>query len=293
VVIWARTGAEQAGLAADLEHAARAEADPRALSSASMVAYAVPSASLAWNLERTLAHLSPEATVLSAIKGMEPSTGRRMSEVMADVGIAAGRIAVLSGPNLSQEIELGMPAAAVVAAADGDRACAVQALFHGPRFRVYTTDDVVGVELAGALKNIAAIACGISDGLGYGANARAGLMTRALAEMTRLGLACGARQATFFGLAGVGDLIATCQSDLSRNRRLGMALAGGASVTEAIASLGGVAEGVPTTTAARRLARERAVELPITEELYLVLNEGKSPTASLQALMGRSPASEI
>jgi glycerol-3-phosphate dehydrogenase (NAD(P)+) len=293
VLVWARDRAEAARLETDLGGLAGASSDVRAFAGAALIVYAVPSASLGWNLERTRAALLPVTPVLSAIKGIEVETARRMSEVLIAHGLEPAMVAVLSGPNLSKEIDAGMPAASVVASVEPGTAAFVQSLLHGPRFRVYTSSDVVGVELGGSLKNIAAIACGISDGLGFGTNARAGLMTRALAEMTRLGLACGARTETFFGLAGVGDLIATCESDLSRNRRLGIALAAGKTPDEAQAAVGGVAEGVPTAIAARRLARERGVEMPIAEEVYRVLNEAKNPRSSIADLMARAPRDEF
>jgi glycerol-3-phosphate dehydrogenase (NAD(P)+) len=196
-----------------------------AIADAELVVFGVTSSSLRANLDRVASHISSDVTVLSAVKGVEPETGFRMSEIIASAGVDGARLVALSGPNFAGEIASGLPAATVVAGAD---AAKVQALLSGPTFRVYTSDDVPGVELGGALKNIVAIACGISDGLGYGENAKAALITRALAEITRLGVAAGARPLTFLGLAGMGDLILTCESDISRNRRLGLALAKGA-----------------------------------------------------------------
>lgn len=293
VLVWARSDEEAARTEAALRGVAAAGTDARALGEAALVVYAVPSESLEWNLDRTLAFVSGNAVILSAIKGIRPQDGLRVSQVIAGFGVQADRIAVLSGPNLSAEIEAGMPAASVVACVSEERARLVQAALHGPTFRVYTSSDLVGVELAGALKNVAAIACGISDGLGFGANARAGLMTRALAEMTRLGVVLGGRPSTFFGLAGVGDLIATCHSDLSRNRRVGIALAQGVTLAQALASVEGVAEGVPTTAAACRLARQHGVEMPIAAELHEVLFAGKSATAAMKSLLSRAATTEF
>jgi glycerol-3-phosphate dehydrogenase (NAD(P)+) len=276
-----------------LPDAVHVSADVAALRGQAMIVLAVPAASLAWNFEQVLPHIDGEASLLSATKGIEPESGHRMSEVIAAAGLDAARILVISGPNFSAEIAAGLPAATVIAGRDPGRASEAQAMLMSPAFRVYTSDDVAGVELGGALKNIVAIACGISDGLGSGQNAKAALMTRALAEMTRLGLACGARPFTFLGLAGMGDLIATCESDLSRNRRLGLALAAGKSLEEALAGIEGVVEGIGTTKAARLLARARSVDMPIAEELYAVLFEGKSPLASLQDLMQRAPKQEF
>jgi glycerol-3-phosphate dehydrogenase (NAD(P)+) len=216
-----------------------------------------------------------------------------MSELLAQSGLAAAQICALSGPNFSAEIAAGLPAATVVAGKDRRHVETVRDALISERFRVYTSDDLVGVQLGGALKNVVGIACGISDGLGSGQNAKAALMTRALAEIARLGVACGAKAVTFLGLAGIGDLIATCESDLSRNRRLGLAIAAGKSLEQALASIDGVVEGVGTTKAVRFLARGLEIEMPIAEELHAVLFEGKSPQDSLRALMSRAPKAEF
>jgi glycerol-3-phosphate dehydrogenase (NAD(P)+) len=210
--------------------------------------------------------------------------------------LPAGHIpppAVLSGPNLAGEIAAGLPASSVVACSDLDVACAVQQALTLPTLRIYTNSDVIGVELGGALKNIVAIAAGIADGLGYGNNGKAGIMTRGLAEMTRLGIAEGANPLTFAGLAGLGDLIATCASPLSRNRRLGEMLGRGVGLAEACAALRAVAEGVATTPAALAMARRHGVEMPIAEHLYRVLFEGASPRKAVAALMARPSKQEF
>jgi glycerol-3-phosphate dehydrogenase (NAD(P)+) len=268
------------------------EDSPAEILGSALVVIAVPAASMRANLENALPFIKPEMTILSATKGIETDTGLTMSQVIASRGFEAAQVCVLSGPNLSAEIAAGKPAATVIAGADEARREAAQAAFMSERFRVYTSDDVMGVELGGALKNIVAIACGISDGLGSGQNAKAGLMTRALAEITRLGVAMGARTATFLGLAGIGDLIATCESDLSRNRRLGLALAAGKTLEEAQGEIEGVAEGVGTARAAVRLARDKGIEMPIAEQLHAVLFEGKPPLESMVELMRRAPRDE-
>jgi glycerol-3-phosphate dehydrogenase (NAD(P)+) len=267
--------------------------DLEALATADLVVLAVPSSSLRENLTRLAPAISPDATVLSAVKGIEPDTGLRMSEVIEAFGMEPERIVALSGPNFAAEIARGLPAATVIAGADADRTLAAQALLNGPVFRVYTSDDLVGVELGGALKNVVAIACGLSDGLGYGENARAALITRSLAEITRLGVAAGARAMTFLGLAGIGDLVLTCGSDLSRNRRLGLALAEGKTLDESAASIDGVIEGAVTARAVPGLAKRYGVELPICESLYAVLYEAKPPSAAVRDLMARAPRDEF
>jgi glycerol-3-phosphate dehydrogenase (NAD(P)+) len=262
------------------------------MSEATLVVLAVPSASLEENLEAYSNRIPSTATVLSAIKGIDPATARRMSEIIISGGVTESRVLALSGPNFATEIALGLPAATVVAGSDAGRARQVQAALTGPSFRVYTSDDRAGVEFGGALKNVIAIACGVSDGLGLGQNAKAALMTRGLAEMTRLGTACGATPLTFLGLSGIGDLIATCESDLSRNRRFGLALAAGKSVATALADSDGVVEGVITAKAIRLLQERSGVEMPISSELQAVLYEGKDPKASMLDLMSRAPRSE-
>ncbi len=264
-----------------------------ALRDARLIVIAVPAESLRENLGHILAGVSPDAMLLSAIKGIEAGSGRRMSELIAEAGIGPARTLVLSGPNFSGEIAAGLPAATVIAGADLERARRAQTLLTSPVFRVYASEDVAGVEIGGALKNVVAIACGISDGLAMGENAKAALMTRALAEITRLGVAAGARPLTFLGLAGIGDLIATCGSNLSRNRRLGLGLAEGKSLDDALRSIEGVVEGVGTTRAVRVLSRRLGVQMPICEELYAVLFEDKDPRASLIDLMARGAKDEF
>ncbi|HEX6122486.1 MAG TPA: NAD(P)H-dependent glycerol-3-phosphate dehydrogenase, partial [Ktedonobacterales bacterium] len=237
--------------------------------------------------------LSPGAVVVCASKGLELGTHLRLSQVIEREVPGGTAIAALSGPNLAKEIARGLPAAAVVASRDLEAAERARVALGTPTFRVYTSEDVAGVELGGALKNIIALGVGISDGLGYGDNAKASFMTRALAEITRLALAAGANPLTLAGLSGLGDLIATCSSPLSRNRMLGLELAQGRSVQELLAGRKTVAEGVTTTRAALELAAELGVELPITEQIARVLFEGKEVRAAVAELMVRDPKREL
>jgi glycerol-3-phosphate dehydrogenase (NAD(P)+) len=267
-------------------------ADAEAIARAELVVLAVPSASLRANLVRYAPALAPDAAVLSAVKGIEADTCLRMSEVIETFGIERARILALSGPNFAGEIAAGLPAATVVACAEGERARFAQGLLSGPVFRVYTSDDLAGVEMGGALKNVVAIASGLADGLGYGENAKAALITRALAEIARLGVACGAQERTFFGLAGIGDLVLSCESDQSRNRRLGLALAKGKSLEAALAAIDGVVEGAVTARVVPALARRFGVELPICEGLHDVLYAGKSVADAVRDLMARAAGAE-
>jgi glycerol-3-phosphate dehydrogenase (NAD(P)+) len=232
------------------------------------------------------------ALIVSGSKGLEESTGRRMSQILSARLGPDARIAVLSGPNLAVEIARGVPTASVAASRRLDVAMACQTLFMGPTFRVYTSDDPLGVELAGAMKNIIAIGAGVCEGLGFGDNSRAAFLTRGLAETTRLGLAMGAHAATFTGLAGVGDLIATGGSRLSRNFRVGLGMGQGKSLQQVLAEIGQVAEGVPTTRAILELGKQYHVELPITEALYSALFEGVPINRVITDLMSRPPKRE-
>ncbi len=267
-------------------------AEPQGLAEADLVVIAVPSAALATNLADVSGFINQRATVVTATKGVEPETGRRMSEIILAAGISEEQLLALSGPNFARPIAAGLPAATVIAGSSAKRGAQVQMLLGGPKFRVYTSDDLVGVEIAGALKNVVAIACGISDGLGYGENAKAALTTRALAEISRLGVAAGAKQMTFLGLAGLGDLFLTCSSDISRNRQLGLALARGSSLEMALDDIGGVVEGAQTARAIPALAARFAVEMPIGLALHQVLYEGKTPATAVQELMARDLKAE-
>jgi len=270
-------------------------ADPSILRLASdLVIIAVPSAHVRGTMERVRVWIAPSADVLSVVKGLEATTLYRMSEVIAEAGgIDASRIAALSGPNLAQEIARKLPASAVVASTNPAVAERVAARLSRRELRLYTNPDILGVELCGALKNVVAIAAGAADGLGFGNNGKAGLMTRGLAEMTRLGIAMGANPLTFAGLAGLGDVIATCGSKLSRNHRLGEELANGRSWAELEAVLPGVAEGAYTVNAALALAARHGVEMPIAQEVHNALFEGKSVQRCLIDLLARESKDEL
>jgi glycerol-3-phosphate dehydrogenase (NAD(P)+) len=268
-----------------------------ALDSAEIVVSVMPSQHCRPLFQQMLPHLTPAMVFVSATKGLEETTLLRMTEVATQV-IGSGRgfapsIGALSGPSFAKEVARGDPTAITVASQDPGLAETVQREFSDPRFRVYTNDDVVGVELGGALKNIIAIAAGVCDGLGLGHNSIAALITRGLAEMTRLAVACGGRQETMAGLAGLGDLVLTCTGGLSRNRSVGVELGRSRKLPDIIAGMhGAVAEGVFTTQAAVGLARARRVEMPITEQMDDILHRDKSPAEAIRDLMTRSVKSE-
>jgi glycerol-3-phosphate dehydrogenase (NAD(P)+) len=261
------------------------------LAGVAVVVVAVPSHFLRVVIER-LAHAVPSgAMLLSATKGLEPDTRLRMSEVLRR-RLARHPVAVLSGPSFAREVAIGQPAALVVASAEDDVARGLQRRLSSREFRLYTNRDVLGVELAGALKNVIAIGTGLSDGLGLGENARAALITRGLVEITRLGVALGAAPGTFAGLAGLGDLVLTCTGSLSRNRTLGLLIGQGRSLAEAEGASHMVAEGVRTVASALELARRVAVAMPICEEVRAVLFDGKPVAGALAALLAREPKPE-
>ena len=302
VTLLARTEQEAAELATSRENKGRLpgvplplslepSADHACLAEADLVCFVVPAQTMADAAMQTRNSIAPSATLLSASKGIEVATGRRMSEIL-HAAMPGRTVAALSGPNLSREVAAGLPGTTVIASSEETSLDALREVFHTLTFRVYTSNDVVGVELGGALKNIVAMAAGMVDSLGYGDNAKAAVMTRGLAEMTRLGVEAGADPLTFQGLAGVGDLIATSYSPLSRNRRLGEQLASGVPLSEALAELGETAEGVATTPAALRLAKCLGVEMPIAEALQSILSEGVSPQTAVTALLQRDPKAE-
>jgi len=240
-------------------------------------------------VSQAAAHIAHGTLIVSAAKGIENESLQLMSEVLAEVLPAplGERLAFLSGPSFAREVAAEMPTAVAIAATHPAVARAAQEVFSTAAFRAYTNDDVIGVELGGALKNVIALAAGISDGLGFGHNTRAALITRGLAEMTRLGVALGAQPATFAGLAGMGDLVLTCTGDLSRNRTVGMELGRGRSLEEILAGMSMVAEGVKTTLSTYQLAAKLGVEVPITDQMYRILYEGKSPRQAVGDLMLR------
>ncbi|MBA3876543.1 MAG: hypothetical protein C0498_06345 [Anaerolinea sp.] len=268
--------------------------DPARLAGADLLIVAVPSAHLRATMVRLAGSIPSGADVLSVVKGLELGTLLRMTQVIAEAGeIEPGRIAALSGPNLALEIASGLPASAVVAAEDPALAERIVERLGRREFRLYTNTDILGVELCGALKNVIAIAAGAADGLGFGDNGKAGLMTRGLAEMMRVGIAAGANPLTFAGLAGIGDVIATCGSRLSRNHRLGEELARGRAWQEIEATLPGVAEGAYTVDAALALADRLGVEMPIAHEVHNALFEGKSVRRCLVDLLARESKDEL
>jgi glycerol-3-phosphate dehydrogenase (NAD(P)+) len=306
-VLWAR----EPGLAAaiDTEHenenylpgialpaALRATSDiARACGDADVVVFAVPSHGLRAVLGQTRPHVAAGASIVSLAKGIEQGTLRRMTEVIAEElpEHDRGRIGVLTGPNLAREVAAGQPTASVVAVPDAAVAEELQAVFFAPTLRVYTNPDVVGCETAGALKNVIAIAAGIADGLDYGDNTKAALITRGLAELARLGVALGGEPLTFAGLAGMGDLIATCASPLSRNRHVGVELGRGRALDDIVSEMHMVAEGVKTTSAVIDLAAANHVDMPLASFVGRVLYEGARPADLVPELMLRKAKPEL
>jgi glycerol-3-phosphate dehydrogenase (NAD(P)+) len=241
---------------------------------------------------RAIAAVAKDTSLAWACKGFETASGRLPHRIVADALPASRRVAALSGPSFALEVARGQPTALVFASTDGAFAASTAAALNSPRLRVYSSTDVAGVELGGALKNVIAIAAGICDGLELGRNARAALVTRGLAEISRLGVALGGQMETFMGLAGLGDLVLTCTGDLSRNREVGVRLARGASLDTVLAKVGHVAEGVHSARAALASARALGVELPITAAVAAVLFEGKPPPEAVQQLLTRDPRPE-
>ena len=270
-----------------------------ALLSAEIVVSVMPSHHTRRVFQEMLPYLRPEILFVSATKGIENDSLLRMTEVITEVlSSAAGgfvpRIGALSGPTFAKEVSKGDPTAITIASSDRELAAVVQREFSDPRFRVYTNDDVIGVELGGALKNIVAIAAGVLSGLNLGHNTVAALITRGLAEITRLVVACGGRSETMAGLAGLGDLVLTCTGGLSRNRSVGVELGRGRKLDDIIAGMHGmVAEGVLTTNAAVGLAHRVGVEMPITEQMHAILQQGKPVQDAIRDLMGRPSTSEV
>jgi glycerol-3-phosphate dehydrogenase (NAD(P)+) len=308
VTLWARRAEAAADLErehrnrrylpeAELPAAVATSTDLAAATDAEVVVMAVPSHGYREVLRSLLAHRDRgrELCLVSATKGIENEALARMSEVSAEEADRAGqplRFAVLSGPSFAAELALGVPTAAVIASTDDGFARAFQETLSTRQLRLYTTRDVAGVELAGAAKNVIAIAAGVVSGLGFGHNTLAALITRGLHEMTRLGLAYGGQQQTFYGLAGLGDLVLTCTGEASRNRRAGLALAKGEPLARLEAETGQVAEGVRTSTAIARLAERKEVEMPICQQMVAVIYGGKPPKGAVEELMVRELKSE-
>ena len=307
VRLLARTEAEARTLTDDGEQARflpgvpfpeglRVTSSPRdALGDADLVIIATPSRAFRQNVGAVSGHISDGAIVVSATKGIEIASGKRMSQVLDDELPDALRpgVCVLSGPNLAREIVEERPASTVIASRNPDAARTAQDIVNSPRFRVYTNDDVVGVEFGGALKNIIALGAGVCEGLGLGDNAKAGFITRGLAEIARLSVAAGANPLTLSGLAGMGDLIATCASPLSRNHQFGVQLSKGRTLEQIRASMASVAEGVDTTAATVPLAARMGVEMPIAQATHRVLFEGANVTEVIADLLERAPRPEL
>lgn len=303
--LWARSAEVVAGIKergrnpryltdVDLPESVWATGDlSEALSGADLIVIATPSQAVREATEAVRPHWDGIAPVVSLAKGLEQTTLLRMTEVIADVLGGTERLAVLSGPNHAEEVSKNIPSATVIAAYDEALGIRLRDTFTTPAFRAYTNSDVIGVELASASKNVIAVAAGISDGLGFGDNSKASLMTRGLAEMSRLGRHSGANPLTYMGLAGMGDLIATCTSRHSRNRGLGEAIAHGRSVAEYQADTGMVAEGAISCATVDELAAVRGVELPITHLVHQIVGGEKPPREAVMALMGREVTDEL
>lgn len=262
-----------------------------ASAAADLMVAAIPSEYLRATLMGLAERVPPGIPVLSVVKGIENETLARPSRIIVEA-LGPRPVAILSGPSHAEEIAKGLPASVVVAGEDEGLNVAVRDALNGGSFRVYTNPDAVGVELAGALKNVLGIAAGICDGLGFGDNAKAALLTRGLVEMARFAVDQGARPSTFYGLAGVGDVVTTCYSPFGRNRSVGEGLGRGRGLAEILAGMSSVAEGVTTTRSLRDWARRRGVAMPITDEVYRILFEGKSPLAAVTDLMERDPKDE-
>src|ERR1700761_4324544 len=272
----------------------RATADPaEALTGVTTVLLAVPAQTMRANLEQWAGLITRSATLVSAAKGIELGTLMRMSQVIVDVtGVDPSQVGVISGPNLASEITAGQPAATVIACSDSGRAVAVQRMLNGGYFRPYTNADVIGTEIGGACKNVIALACGMAAGVGLGENTAAAIITRGLAEIMRLGIAVGAKGATLAGLAGVGDLVATCSSPPSRNRSFGERLGRGATMESAASGDGHVVEGVTSRESVLALASSYDVEMPLTDAVHRVIHKGLSVEKAMALLLGRSTKPE-
>ncbi len=305
VTLWARTaqGAEEIQARRESPHLPGAKLGPRvtvthdltgAVADKAMVVVVTPSHAVREVVAQAAPALAEGVILVNAAKGIEEGSLDTIDRIYEEIlpAAVASRAAFLSGPTFAKELAAGLPAALVVASRSARSAATVQEEFSTDRLRLYTSDDVIGIELGGALKNVCAIGAGIADGLGYGHNTRAALITRGLSEITRIGLRMGANPLTFMGLAGLGDLVLTCTGDLSRNRTVGMELGKGRKLAEILAGMSSVAEGVRTTRAARDLSRKLACEMPITDAIYAVLYDDKSPRDAVAELMRRDLKSE-
>lgn len=264
----------------------------QALSNVQDVLIAVPSHAFRHTLTMLAQQISQPLRIAWATKGLDPSTNKLLHEVIQEILGPDTALAILSGPTFAKEVALGLPTAITLASNNALFAHDLTTRLHKNMFRVYTSHDILGVEIGGAIKNVLAIAIGISDGLGFGANARSALITRGLAEIMRLGLALGAQRETFMGLAGMGDLILTCTDNQSRNRRFGLALGKGASIDTALAEINQVVEGLPTAVTVHQLAQRFHIDMPISEQVYRVLHTGLSPMQAVQSLLARETKAE-
>lgn len=272
----------------------RASTDLAAITaSAELVLVVVPSHAFADTLKQLVPYLAPEAGLAWACKGFEPGTGRFLHEVAREQLGDTANLALVTGPSFAQEVARGLPTAVTVHSDDAGFAQQVAASLHGPAFRAYSGTDLIGAELGGAMKNVLAVATGVADGMALGNNARAGLITRGLNEMLRLNRAIGGRSETLMGLAGLGDLVLTCTGDLSRNRRLGLALGRGQTVAEAMSAIGQVVESVQTADEVMRLARQHELDLPISQLVQQVLHGAITPEQGLRRLLSREQKAEF
>jgi glycerol-3-phosphate dehydrogenase (NAD(P)+) len=266
--------------------------DLQSAASAKVILLAVPSQAFAITLQKIRPYLSESSSIIWATKGLDPDTGLLLDTVVAKTLSPNTRVAVVSGPSFAKEVAAGLPTAITIASPDQDHAEQIADLFHNPQFRVYTSHDMIGVQLGGAIKNILAIATGVADGLGFGTNTRAALMTRGLTEMMRFGIQFGGEKETFMGLTGLGDIILTCTDDQSRNRQLGLGIGRGHSIDQTVASIAQEIEGIPTTKTIYQLAQKHGIDMPITEQVYKVLYEDAKPKDAVNNLLSRQPKPE-
>jgi len=257
-----------------------------------VVLLAIPSHAFRMLLIRIEPFLSPEASIVWATKGFDPDNGQLLHEVAADILGNRWPIAVLSGPTFAREVAANLPTALTIASPEPKLADSLAAMLHNSRLRAYTSSDIIGVEAGGAIKNVLAIATGVADGLGFGANTRAALVTRGLAEMIRLGRALGGKEETFMGLAGLGDLVLTCTDDQSRNRQLGLGLGRGKSLQKTVEHIGQEIEGIPAARVVHRLAQRHRIDMPISEQVYRILYDQLSPTEAVRNLLLREQKAE-
>ncbi len=263
-----------------------------AIKSAQVILLAVPSQAFAETLYKIRPYLSQTSAILSATKGLDPESGLLLHTVVANIISPETHLAVVSGPSFAKEVAAGLPTAITIASAELDHAEQMADLFRNPQFRVYTSQDIIGVQLGGAIKNILAIATGAADGLGFGTNTRAALMTRGLTEMMRFGIQLGGDKETFMGLTGLGDIILTCTDDQSRNRQLGLGIGRGFSIADTVSSIAQEIEGIPTTKTIYQLAQQHSIDMPITEQVYKVLYQNASPKDAVNNLLSRLPKTE-